>query len=148
MMFTASFLQKVVDILLPGLPETERLQAIPSASQVGIGQKLAQHVQTAHNRALIADALVAIVQQGGDVAQFVATDEADCILIVEAVERDNSMAFKALLFTVAADYYEETAVLKAFGWRPTPPQPEGYPLPPFNEGLLDGVKSKRKLWRE
>ena len=148
MNFPTHFLEKIVDTLLPGLPQTGQHKRLPPASEIGIDKKLTQHLEIAHNREQLKVALQAIVQQSGGVVEFVLADEMERVSIFQNVERDKSEVFKALLFIVSADYYEETAVLEAFNWRPTPPQPEGYPLHPFDETLLDSVKSKPKLWRD
>jgi len=147
MKFTGSFLQAVVDALLPGLPQTEQAAAIPAASQVEVDHQLAHHLKTHPERALIGQALEAIARQAGGMAQFTAADTLLATEILQEVERSDHETFLALLFVVSADYYENTAVLQAFGWPDTPPQPAGYALPPFDETLLNPVKGRQALWR-
>jgi hypothetical protein len=146
--FTPDFLRAVVDALLPGLPATvEGAAALPAASQLGIDRLLADHLTTHPNSAQFAQALQAIIHQASSMADFAAADEATATEILQKVERAENTAFLALVFIVSADYYETEDVLRAFGWRDSPPQPLGYRLPPFDEELLMPVKRKQKLWR-
>lgn len=142
-----AFLAAVVDSLLPGLPTTEQAAALPAASEVGIDRRLGQHLRTHPDRAQLAQALEAIARQAGSAADFVTAGEVARQALLEQVESSDPGTFAALLFVVSADYYESEAVLRAFGWRATPPQPQGYSLPPFSEDLLDSVKRRPALWR-
>lgn len=142
-----AFLAAVVDRLLPGLPATERAAALPAASEIAIDRRLRQHLRTHPDRIRLARALEAIAQRSGSAADFVTAGEAAAQAILQQVESSEPDAFAALLFVVSADYYEAEAVLRAFGWRVTPPQPQGYSLPPFSEDLLAPVKQRPALWR-
>ena len=147
MKFTPDFLRAVVDALLPGLPPTDRAPILPAASQVGVDKRLAHHLNAHPNRRQFQIVLEAVVQQSTGIEGFVTADEAATSKILQAVEQMQGAAFKILLFTVSADYYETKPVLDAFAWRATPPQPLGYSLLPFNENLLAPVKQRQKLWR-
>ncbi|MEM7113903.1 MAG: gluconate 2-dehydrogenase subunit 3 family protein [Chloroflexota bacterium] len=150
-MMQIEFLHAVVDTLLPGLPATETKPALPAASEVGVAAKLAAHLETHRDKRLFVAVLEAIVGEAGGEARFVAMDEGARTAVLQTIEQSQSDAFAALLFVVSADYHESEAVMRAFGWRPTPPQPLGYPLPPFDEGKLEelvaSLEGKRPLWR-
>ena len=142
-----ALLTAVVDGLLPGLPATEQAAALPAASEVAIDLRLREHLHTHPDRALLARALKVIARRAGSAAEFVTAGEATAKTILGQVESSEPGAFAALLFVVSADYYEAGAVLRAFGWRATPPQPQGYSLPPFSEDLLAPVQRRPALWR-
>lgn len=147
MNFTPEFLEAVVDTLLPGLPATTRAAALPPASQVGVAQQLARHLATHRDHDLLEEALTAIIDVAGDRQAFIMAQKDAATGILNQIEQTLPLAFQALLFVVSADYYEAAAVLQAFGWPTSPPQPQGYSLPPFNEALLQPVKKRPSLWR-
>ena len=147
--FTLDFLRSVVDTLLPGLPATDRFSALPAASQLGIHDRLNDHLRSHSEAAQLTRVLEAIVEQAGGPGRFTEDGETAAVETLGAVETANTTDFLALLFVVSADYYESGEVLEAFGWRATPPQPLGYELAPFDEDLLATVKARpRTLWRQ
>lgn len=147
MTFSSEFLQAVVDTLLPGLPATEQAPALPAASQVGIDKVLAKRLRSHPKHAEIVEALQAIIREAGTMSAFIAMSSDMATRIIQGLESSHPEAFKALLFIVSADYYESKAVIEAFNWPTTPPQPTGYPLLPFQDHLLDPVRQRPPLWR-
>lgn len=143
-----NFLHAVVDTLLPGLSATETDATLPAASEIGVAKKLLAHLDTHRDKAVLANVLATIAAEAGGEDGFVAGEEGVRTAVLQTVEQQQPDAFATLLFIVAADYYESETVLRAFNWRPTPPQPLGYPLPPFDEGLLEQVRKKRPFWRK
>lgn len=137
---TPEFLRAVVDTLLPG----EQGQApLPSGSAAGVD--LGKHAET------VRSVLEAIAHAAGGGPAFARASEATRVAVLRSVEQELPDAFRALVTPVLADYYESPAVLIAFGWRAEPPQPQGYTLPPTDEGTLqrlDRVKQRVNLWRE
>ena len=50
--------------------------------------------------------------------------------------------------SVKYDYFEHEAVLQAFGWPTSPPQPTGYPLAKHLDlEKLETVKKRGPIWR-
>ncbi len=150
MPYTQPFLTKVVDTLLPGLPATNHHPVLPSASQVGVDAKLGQHLEIHQDAPTLKTVLDAIVAQFESEAAFVSTNEMAATAVLQAIEAEHPTKFGKLLFLVSADYYETDIILKAFNWRPTPPQPLGYPLEPWSEtdeALLESVKQRTTIWR-
>lgn len=142
------FLTAVVNTILPGLPTSKTAAALPPASGVGVVQSLSQHLNDHPQKELFTEALQAIMNTADGADNFIEAEEEDATAILHRVAQSHSKAFEALVFIVSADYYETAAVLNAFGWRVTPPQPLGYPLPPFDEQLLKPVKRRPPLWRK
>ena len=146
--FSSDFLCRVVDTMLPGLPATGVKSALPSASELGLHEQLRGHLAAHPDATRFANVLLAITDEAGGMVRFVESDELSATATLEAVETTMSTGFAAFLFVIAADYYESEDVLRAFGWRVTPPQPLGYELAPFDETLLAPVKSReQRLWR-
>jgi len=146
--FSPEFLTLVVDTLLPGLPATASHPALPAASQIGVDRQLADHLGQHPQRDRLAGRLGMLVQLAGDEQSFVRADMATRIRFIQSLEALDTAAFYAFLMVVTADYYETEAVIRAMGWPVKPPQPQGYPLPAFDEALLASVKTRAALWRE
>lgn len=68
------------------------------------------------------------------------------------LERDQPAAFEAVLKACYAAYYTDPKIRqileKKTGYEARPPQPEGYQLPPFDESLLEPVRTRGPIWRK
>ena len=53
-----------------------------------------------------------------------------------------------MLLAVVEEYYDAAAVLLAMGWQVEPPQPNGHPLPAFDEALVEKVRKRAPMWRD
>lgn len=111
---------RVIDTLLPGD------DVLPSGTAAGVRVD-----ETAHRAVLDA-----IARAGGG---------ADA---VREVERAMPAELAALLAALLEEYYDSDAVITALGWSPLPPQPNGHPLPAFDEDLLAKVKRRAPLWTD
>ena len=145
--FSQEFLTAVVDTLLPGLPATASHTALPAASQIGLDHHLADHLHHHPQRDRLGERLAILAQLAGDEQSFVGADVATRIRFIQSLEAHDTSAFYAFLMVVTADYYETESVIRAMGWPVEPPQPQGYPLPAFDEALLGPVKTRAALWR-
>lgn len=128
-----AFVAAVVDTLLPG---DSGEPPLPPASVVGTHTRVMARPVSAPAR----DALDAIAAAAGGETAFVVAAPDERAAVVRHVDRDLSSAFRALVLLVASDYYENEAVLSAFGWRGEPPQPSGHTLAPFEDALLAPVR--------
>lgn len=68
--------------------------------------------------------------------------------VVEQVSGADPFLLPSLAFPTYIAYYEHPQVLAALGMEPRPPHPKGYELEPFDESLLEGVRSRTRLYRE
>ena len=141
---TPEFLSAVVDTLLPGDAATPPL---PSGTEVGIAEKLAEHVVASRDGARHAAVLHAIADAARGEDAFMRADAAGRISCVERVEAEMGEPFRALVSLLLQDYYETDAVLLAVGLRTEPPQPDGHVIAPFDETLLDPVRRRGPMWR-
>jgi hypothetical protein len=145
--FSAQFLAAVVDTLLPGLPATATHRPLPAATSIGVDQQLATHLRTHLHRERLAAWLQALVEVADGEENFTAAAPTAQIALIQRLEATNAPAFYAFLLVVTADYYQNATVIQAMGWLVEPPQPQGYPLPAFDETLLAPVKTRAPLWR-
>ena len=141
---TPEFLSAVVDTLLPGDAATPPL---PSGTEVGIAERLAEHVVASRDRARHDAVLHAIADAARGEDAFVRADAAERISSVKRVEAEMGEPFRAFVSLLLQDYYETDAVLVAIGSRAEPPQPDGHVIAPFDETLLDPVRRRGPMWR-
>lgn len=145
--FSSQFLAAVVDTLLPGLPATATQPPLLAGSAIGVDQQLATHLSDHPYRARLAGQLQALIAVAGSEQDFITAHLAARTALIQKVETTDASAFYAFLLVVTADYYQNPLVVAAMGWPVEPPQPQGYPLPPFDETLLTPVKARTPLWR-
>ena len=67
---------------------------------------------------------------------------------MRCVEASHPDFFTTLVREGYAGYYSNPAVVEALGLDPTPPQPVGYVLEPFDYNLLDNPKKLGKLYKD
>jgi hypothetical protein len=132
---TPEFLAAVIDTLLPGD------DVLPSGTAAGV----ALAPQAAHESVLSAISL----QAGGSDA-FARAGERTRVGILQAIERANAEAFRALVVAALSDYYESGPILAAMGWRADPPQPIGHAMPALDNMAADRLECAQRrgrLWR-
>lgn len=127
-----TLLDAVVDTLMPGD------DVLPSGSAAGVRIDRAAHHAV----------LEAIARAAGDEDRFVRADARARARAVREVERAMPAELAALLVAVAEGYYDSDAVITALGWTAAAPQPNGRPLPAFDEGPLVKVKERGAIWRD
>ncbi|MBN8938612.1 MAG: hypothetical protein J0H01_03935 [Rhizobiales bacterium] len=140
--FSDSFLDAVIDSLLPG--ETDSAGGTPLPAATGAG--LAGRSYGARHAAVLA----AIGREAGGEQAFAGAAAAQRKRVLEAVEQSLSGPFRALVQELVADYHERPQVLAAYGWRAEPPQPLGHRVEAADAAAwagLDKVKARGPIWR-
>ena len=138
---SADFLRAVANTILPAeTAPPAGANRIPGGSEAGID--LAHYPQSG-------PVLDALRQSSGGEAGFLAASPDQRRAALEAIERARPTEFQALLAALLPDYYETAAVLRAFGWRVEPPQPQGHVLPAGDLAAagLERVERRSALWR-
>ena len=82
--------------------------------------------------------------------EFQAADEIARTDMLRALERSVPTEFRRFLDRVLAAYYQDPAVLAAFGWRDEPPMPRGHALAGEDAAalnLLANVRARGPIWR-
>lgn len=127
----------VLDTLLPGDDGAAGPAPLPCASRIVSDlaplQSLAQP---------LLDGLAAV--------EFLSADQTTRADMLRALERSAPKRFRSLLDRVLAAYYQDPAVLAAFGWRDEPPMPRGHALAGEDAAtlsLLDQVRARGPIWR-
>ena len=127
------FRRAVVDTILPGEA------SLPSGTAAGVA---------------IADGdaplLAAIAAAGGGEAAFAGGAEALRTEALRQVEREMPEAFRLLVASLLADYYDSPTTLAALGWRSAPPQPSGHAMPQNDAALptlLERARRRGEVWR-
>lgn len=132
-----SLIGAVVDTLLPG---DDGAPALPSGTAAGVPLRIDV---VAHR-----EVLDAIARTAGGEDAFVRADASARAAVLKEVEQAMPDAFATLLLRAIEEYYDADAVIIALGWSVEPPQPNGHPLPTFDDGLLAQVKRRGALWRD
>lgn len=124
---------------------------MPGAGQLGLAEKIAREV-AARPGALDAvtsglHALDRIARgEHGDVFASLEPDARK--RVVEQVSAADPVLLASVAFPAYIAYYEHPKVLVSLGMEARPPHPKGYELEPFDETLLDKVRSRKRLFRE
>lgn len=66
--------------------------------------------------------------------------------VIQQFESSDPRLFELLLEIVYTAYYSDTRVHERIGWKSGAPQPEGHPMPPWDESILDRVRKRKPFW--
>ena len=66
--------------------------------------------------------------------------------VIQQFESSDPRLFELLLEIVYTAYYSDTRVHKRIGWKSGALQPEGHPMPPWDESILDRVRKRKPFW--
>jgi hypothetical protein len=140
-----AFLRSLVDTLLPGGALAHGV-ILPKASELQIDLQLANWLSNEQSE--VAKAVALIVMQAGDEGAFVSADDATRASVIAAAQDQIPAAIANLTSRCLASYYEHPRVIEAFGWPSVPPQPSGHALAPFDDNLLEPVRTRGPIWRD
>jgi hypothetical protein len=130
------------------IPPVDRL---PGAGAMGVLDDV-ERIAAGHARygRSLAQCLKALSRDasGEAAGSFLALDEEGQDAVVRGVEASDPLEFAVVLEAVYIAYYARPEVHKRIGWRTGPLQPAGFPLPPFDEAMLDIVRKRKPFWRE
>lgn len=66
--------------------------------------------------------------------------------VIQQFESSDPRLFGLLLEIVYTAYYSDTRVHERIGWKSGALQPEGHPMPPWDESILDIVRKRTPFW--
>jgi hypothetical protein len=78
---------------------------------------------------------------------FAELDAAGQEAVLAAIEATQPLFFAVLIEHAYRHYYTDPRVQRAVGLTDGPPQPDGYHLPAFDEGLLTIQRKRAPFWR-
>jgi len=67
--------------------------------------------------------------------------------LLQKIEASIPTQFSIMLEVVYLAYYSDPRVHTRIGWRTGPLQPHGFDLPPFDESILDSIRTRQPFWR-
>lgn len=137
----AALLGAVLDRLIPAVDD------LPAAGQMGVFADIAALVtpDDRFGQALVAFLAALRLSTGQDFAHLPG-DEQDAALT--ALEVHQPLMFSRVLEVAYIGYYGRPEVHARIGWRTGPLQPRGFPLPPFDEAILETVRQRTPFWRK
>lgn len=133
----------LLDCLIPG----EEATGWPAAGQMGLGTRFIELMRLLHRDGdqLLNSLFNALPKDFSDAAA-----ETQVASIV-SLEKKYPAIFEATLKACYSAYYTHPKVRAIIetktGYEARPPQPQGYPLEPFDESLLDPVRARGPIWR-
>ncbi|WP_395709068.1 hypothetical protein [Reyranella sp.] len=133
-----SALSALMDRLVPPIDD------LPGAGTMAL---LAEVEAMAGRHAPYRRALLHIADALGTAA-FSALDGAAQDAAISRFEKAEPMTFEAVRAMVYLAYYGNGRVHQRIGWRGGPLQPHGFPLPPFDELVLETTRKRQPLWRQ
>ena len=68
--------------------------------------------------------------------------------LLKAVEGEYPEFFQVLVQQTYNSYYTNPTILPLIGYEVRPPQPQGYPMKPFDDSLLDNVRKRAPMYRQ
>ena len=140
-------LSSVLDEIIP--PRSDG--RLPGAGELGLARYIEHAVQqTPELGPAIAQGLAALDDLAGrrGARGFTALPGQDKLEVLNEIARTKPGFLPGLIFHTYAGYYQNGRVVEALGLEPRPPHPEGYEMEPSDLTLLDGVRQRRKLYRE
>lgn len=133
----------VLDTLLPPTPDGR----VPGAGALGLGESLAAKADLAEviRVGLIGLDRLARERGASDFASVAPEQRAE---LLEALAATDPGFVPALVFHGYVAYYQHPQVVEALGLEARPPHPAGYPIEPWDQGLLEPVRGRTRLFRE
>jgi hypothetical protein len=132
-----TILRAVMDRLVPPVDD------LPGAGTMGLLDAVETMARTHPPFHL---ALLALLG-GLPAASFAALAGADQDKAIARFEAAHPAVFNAALEAVYLAYYADPRVHARIGWRGGPLQPGGFPLPPFDETILEKARQRQPFWR-
>ena len=68
--------------------------------------------------------------------------------LLRGIERERPEFFQILVQQTYNAYYTNPTVYPLIGYEGYPPQPNGYPMKPFDESLLDNVRKRAPFYKQ
>ena len=65
---------------------------------------------------------------------------------IRTLEQDNPELFGLFIEIIYLAYYSDPRVHLHIGWKTGPLQPEGHPMPPWDESILGTVRKRHPFW--
>jgi len=140
-------LTAVLDEIIP----PSRDGRLPGAGALGLAAAIEDKMR---EQPILQPAVVGGLETLAALAREAGADNFADVAAGERVDLLNRLAADApaflpgLIFQTYTTYYHQAAVLEGLGIPGRPPYPEGYPVAPTDESLLDAVRGRGPVYRQ
>jgi len=81
-------------------------------------------------------------------SEFVLLDSEAQVTAIRKFESNEPDLFSSLLTISYIVYYKDARVHKRIGWSGRTPQPEGNPMEPWDDSILETQREREPFWRK
>ena len=125
--------------------------SFPGAGELGLASYIEQVLQQAPEfRPVILQGLSTLddLARGRSAQGFAELSRQEKVEVLNELTSTDQVFLPSLTLHTYVGYYQHGRVLEALGLEARPPYPEGYKMEPTDLGLLEGVRRRKKLYRD
>ena len=133
-------LAAILDRLIPAIDD------VPSAGNMGLTTEIVRlSGQQARFQGIFKNAMEIFESTN---SEFVLLDSEAQVTAIRKFESNEPDLFSSLLTISYIVYYKDARVHKRIGWSGRTPQPEGNPMEPWDDSILETQREREPFWRE
>ena len=134
---STKLMQSILDLLMPPVED------LAGAGGLNLGDEL-------HRMSIEHSKYTGVIERSIDaVTSLLGTNDLNSHVTSEVIQQFESSdpeLFELLLEIVYTAYYSDTRVHERIGWKSGALQPDGHPMPPWNESILEIVRKREPFW--
>lgn len=133
-------LAAILDRLIPAIED------VPSAGNMGLTTEIVRlSGQQARFQGIFKNAMEIFESTN---SEFVLLDSEAQVTAIRKFESNEPDLFSSLLTISYIVYYKDARVHKRIGWSGRTPQPEGNPMEPWDDSILETQREREPFWRK
>ena len=133
-------LAAILDRLIPAIDD------VPSAGNMGLTTEIVRlSGQQARFQGIFKNAMEIFESTN---SEFVLLDSEAQVTAIRKIESNEPDLFSSLLTISYIVYYKDARVHKRIGWSGRTPQPEGNPMEPWDDSILETQREREPFWRK
>ncbi|MBT3555573.1 MAG: hypothetical protein HN926_05270 [Chloroflexi bacterium] len=133
-------LAAILDRLIPAIDD------VPSAGNMGLTTEIVRlSGQQARFQGIFKNAMEIFESTN---SEFVLLDSEAQVTAIRKFESNEPDLFSSLLTISYIVYYKDARVHKRIGWSGRTPQPEGNPMEPWDDSILETQREREPFWRK
>ena len=133
-------LAAILDRLIPAIDD------VPSAGNMGLTTEIVRlSGQQARFQGIFKNAMKIFESTN---SEFVLLDSEAQVTAIRKFESNEPDLFSSLLTISYIVYYKDARVHKRIGWSGRTPQPEGNPMEPWDDSILETQREREPFWRK
>ena len=135
-----TLLTSMLDSLIPPVGD------LPGAGQMGLIDEIVRlSGQQTRFQEIFETAVKTFYNKNQD---FISQSESQQDEAIRQFESTNQDMFDSVLTISYIVYYKDERVHKRLGWSGKTPQPDGNKMEPWNESVLDKIRTRKPFWRQ